>query len=151
MGNAKRRLIDLVYGSDLYATRFMLGVAELTWALSLFWPGATFGRPTYHGMQQIMPEEMWATAFLLTGLIQFQILASQRFHTKFAVTFAAWNSFLWTVSVLSMYMSVYPPPAAISGELALAFGASWVFIRSGVPAIPFERRHTHGGDRISSC
>lgn len=143
----KSRLIELVYGSDLMATRFLLGVAELLWAATLLWPGDTFGRPTYHGMQQMFNEETWGFIFLFSSFMQFQILANRNFHNALAVTFAGWNSLLWIFCVVSMYMSVYPPPAAISGELALALGASWVFVRSGSPAIKTERRphvgHAH--------
>lgn len=131
----KSRSIELLYGSDLHATRLLLGVAEFVWALALFWPGDTFGRPTYHVMAQLASEQAWGLVFLVTGVIQFYILLHSSYHTRFAVAFAGFNAALWIFTVLAMYMSVYPPPAAISGELAMAFGASWVFIRAGVPCI----------------
>lgn len=142
MTKAKARLIDIVYGSDLVATRFLLGFAELLWAITLLWPGDTFGRPTYHGMQAFASENVWGVVFLFSAFMQFQILASRKFNSQFAVAFAGWNSLLWIFVVVSMYMSVYPPPAAISGEFALALGASWIFVRSGVP-LKIERRHPH--------
>jgi hypothetical protein len=137
----KMRMLELIYGSDLLATRFLLGIAELTWALALFWPGDTFGRPTYHVMAQVASETAWAWIFLVTSFIQFQILWSGHYHTRTAIIFAGWNCNLWFFTVLAMYLSVYPPPAAISGELACALGSVWVFIRSGVPAIKSMKRH----------
>ena len=138
MSKAKYRAIELIYGSDLHATRFLLGVAELVWALALFWPGDTFGRPTYAVMAGVASEEVWATAFLLTSFIQFHILFHGSYHSRCATVFAGWNAMLWIFCVLAMYMSVYPPPAAISGELAMAVGASWVFVRSGVPCLSID-------------
>lgn len=139
MSKTKVKLIELVYGSDLMGTRFLLGIAELLWAVTLLWPGDTFGRPTYTGMHRFASEEVWGCIFLFSAFMQFQILGNRKFHTPLAVTFAGWNSLLWIFVVVSMYMSVYPPPAAVSGELAFAIGASWIFVRSGVPAI-VERR-----------
>lgn len=125
----------ILYGSDLIAVRFLLGLAEITWAATLYWPGLTFGRPTYSVMAQIAPEDVWALLFFVTGVIQFKLLFSGELHSARATWFAAWNCNFWFFTVLSMYMSVYPPPAGISGELALAVGSIWVFLRSGVPAI----------------
>ena len=141
MSKAKARIIELVYGSDLMATRAILGFAELLWAITLLWPGDTFGRPTYSGMQLLASEEAWGFIFLASSFFQFQILATHNLHNKWATVFAGFNSFLWMLVVTSMYMSVYPPPAAISGELSLALGASWIFVRTGIPAIKMERRH----------
>ena len=126
----KKRAMDLVYGSDLHATRFLLGFAEMVWAVALLWPGDTFGRPTYAQMSYVAPEECWSVVFLITSLIQFRILFYGSYSALPAKVFAGWNAALWIYVTLSMYMSVYPPPAAISGELSLALGASWVFIRS---------------------
>lgn len=138
MSKTKLRAIELIYGSDLHATRFMLGLAELVWAIALIWPGDTFSRPTYSMMASIAPEECWAVVFGMSAYIQFCILFHGNYHSRLAVIFACFNSLFWIFTVISMYMSVYPPPGAISGELALAFGAAWVFIRSGVPCLTFD-------------
>jgi hypothetical protein len=134
----KHKMLMLIYGSDLLATRFLLGVAELVWALALFWPGDTFGRPTYSIMSQLASEHTWALLFLITGILQFKILFDHDYHSRVAIVFSGWNCNLWMFTVIAMYLSVYPPPAAISGELACALGSIWVFVRSGVPAIKFR-------------
>jgi hypothetical protein len=128
------RLLSLLYESELIAVRVLLAIAEATWAIALLWPGETFMRPTYLGMQRMMPEEAWGVLFIASCFGQVTVLLTKAYHSLPAVVFAGWNSLLWLFCVLSMYMSVYPPPAAISGELALALGASWVFVCSGVPA-----------------
>ena len=146
--NKRARVIELIYGSDLMGTRFLLGIAELLWAVTLLWPGETFGRPTYHGMQLFATEEVWGFIFLFSSFWQFQILKSRKFHCPAAVVFAGWNSLLWIFVVVSMYMSVYPPPAAISGELALAIGAAWIFVRTGAP-VPRTDRREHVGSHLA--
>lgn len=125
--------------SDLNITRFLLGLAEMIWAISLFWPGDTFSRPTYDVMSSLASEHFWASTFLLTSLLQFFILFLKQTQTRFAIVFAAWNTLLWWYVCISMYLSVYPPPAAISGELTLAFAASLIFIRSGYIVIGGRR------------
>lgn len=139
-----RRLRGIVLGADLYAVRALLGFAELVWAFALFWPGETFDRPTYRLMGLAAGETVWAWVFLATGLLQWAILFSGGHHGGPAALFAAWNSALWTFCVAAMYLSVYPPPAAISDELSLAAGAWWVFARTGLACGHVERRH-HGG------
>jgi hypothetical protein len=122
----------IAFYSDLHGTRFLLALAELVWAVTLFMPGNTFDRPTYTVMSHTMPENMWAFIFMMTASFQLSILLRGDYHSRFSTYFAAWNTALWWYVVVSMYMSVSPPPAAISGELALAFGAGWVWIRSGL-------------------
>lgn len=125
------RLLKIIFYSDLHGTRFLLGLAELIWAYNLLLPSNTFDRPTYAVMSHVMSENAWAFAFALSAITQFTILIRCEYHTQFATAFAGWNSVLWTFVVISMYLSV-AAPAAISGETALAVGAAWVWIRSGL-------------------
>ena len=127
------RLKYLAMYGNMHSARFLLALSESIWCVALLWPGDTFTRPTYNIMGNLMSEPLWALVFFFTALMQWQILLTGRYHAKYAVAFACWNMMLWWFVVISMYLSVYPPPAAISGELALAFGASWVFVRSGFP------------------
>ena len=126
-----KKLARLIFLSDLHGTRVILAISELVWALTLLWPGETFNRPTYTIMASLFSEELWGVVFLISSLIQFMLVYKQEYHTKFAQIFAGWNSLFWWFVVISMYNSVTPPPAAISGEFGLAVGASWIFIRSG--------------------
>lgn len=129
--NLYHRLLRIAFYSDLHATRLTLALAEFIWALTLLWPGETFDRPTYIGMKHVMSEEAWGLVFLISSALQVSILFRGEYHDKFACYFAAWNAALWGFVTVSMYMSVFPPPAAISGEAALSFAAGWVWIRSG--------------------
>lgn len=126
-----KRFFSVFFYSDLHAVRFILGLAELLWAITLWWPGDTFIRPTYIGMHNVFSEEWWGLVFFITSMCQFHILIQGQYHTIYPRIFAAWNSALWLFVCMSMYLSVFPPPAAISGESALAAGACWVFLRTG--------------------
>jgi hypothetical protein len=107
----------------------MLALAEWTWAILLLWPGDTFSRPTYKVLAHVMHEEAWALLFLITAVTQTTIVLTEAFHSLYAKTFAGLNAVLWGFVVVSMLLSVYPPPAAISGEIALMLGAIWIWVR----------------------
>ena len=118
-----------LWDSDLIASRLTLFLAEILWALMLIWPGDTFGRPTYNLMSVVATEGTWAVLFLISATLQMYIILSENFRSAFAHCFAGWNAMLWVFVVVSMLGSVYPPPAAIGGEISLAVLAVWIFIR----------------------
>lgn len=118
-----------LFDSDLVASRLIIALAEWFWFALLLWPGDTMARPTYLVMSHVMPEEAWAAVFMLSACMQTNIVLTQSYHSLFARTFAAFNAALWLFVVISMLLSVSPPPAAISGEIALAFASLWIWIR----------------------
>lgn len=132
-------LTKALWNTDLVSSRLVLGLAELFWFLLLIWPGETFGRPTYNGMARVMPEEAWALVFALSSFTQFTIVIRQDFHCWPARYFAAWNMVLWVYVVVSMLLSVYPPPAAISAEITLALASIWIWIRPFLLLKAYER------------
>lgn len=119
----------VIWESDLIGSRFTLAVAEFCWAIMLLWPGETFGRPTYDHMAAVMREEYWGLLFIVSSLIQISIVLSNKMNSTFAWFFAGWNFVFWGYTVWSMLASVYPPPAAIGGEIALALSAGWIWLR----------------------
>jgi hypothetical protein len=129
MNKMTSALSRALFDSDLIASRLMLAIAELLWSTLLMWPGDTFTRPTYTGMAHVMHEEAWALVFLVSAATQFSIVIQADYHCRLARYFAAWNAVLWAFCVVSMLMSVYPPPAAISGEIALTLAAAWIWLR----------------------
>ena len=122
-------LSRLMFDTSLLGTRFTLALAEIIWAITLFWPGDTFARPTYLHMSAMGSEFTWGLLFLTSGFIQMSIAVTAKTDTVFARLFAVWNMAFWSVVVISMYLSVSPPPAAISGEAALAIAIIWICIR----------------------
>jgi hypothetical protein len=142
MSKIANRYLRLAFYSDTHVVRFLLALSELIWGVTLIAPGDTFGRPTYTVMAHVLPsEEVWGFIWIFTALTQMYILTTGDYHDKASVIFSGFNAILWWFVVISMYMSVWPIPAAISGELALAVGASWVYIRSGW--IPAGARRCH--------
>ncbi len=63
-------LSRLLWDTDLIATRFLLALAEMLWAIMLVWPGETFSRPTYLNMAALMSEGAWAIVFALSSITQ---------------------------------------------------------------------------------
>jgi len=117
------------FDSDLVATRVCLFLAEFFWAAMLFWPGDTFSRPTYSLMNMVAGELWWATAFALSAFLQIRIVALDLCGTRWAQWFAVWNACLWVSTIVLMLASVYPPPAAVGGEVALMASALWIAVR----------------------
>lgn len=128
-----------LWDSDLIGTRITLFLGELFWAIMLIWDGNTFDRPTYAHMHMFASEEVWGVIFLVSAITQLTIVLTNDMHGRFARYFACWNAVLWNYVVFSMLVSVYPPPAAIGGEMALAMGATWVWIRPYILAEGYKR------------
>lgn len=129
----------VIFDTDLVATRLILALAEIFWVIMLAWPGDTFDRPTYAIMSHTMSEVGWALVFLVSSVTQLSIIASGNYLNLVARWYAAWNAALWTFLVTSMLASVYPPPAAIGGEMALALGAVWIWARPIILSIGYRR------------
>ena len=129
-----------LFDSDLIATRLALFIAEALWAVMLFWPGDTFERPTYSAMGVVASELVWACAFGISAVLQISIVVYQQCSSPWAHLFAAWNASLWLSVVVLMVASVYPPPAAIGGEIALTVSAMWIAVRP-LFFLNWERRY----------
>jgi len=129
----------VLWDSDLIASRVTLAMSEFFWAVMLLWPGDTFTRPTYSHMAMVISEEAWGILFLISSTTQLTIVLLDDLHSKFARYFAGWNAVLWGYTVFSMLLSVYPPPAAIGGEIALAFAALWIWVRPYILAEGYIR------------
>lgn len=138
-------LTHALWSTDMVSSRLVLGIAEFWWFALLIWPGETFGRPTYSGMAAVMPEQAWALIFALSSFTQFTIVIRRDFHCWPARYFAAWNMVLWVFVVVSMLLSVYPPPAAVSAEITLALASIWIWIRPFLLLRAYER-----ADRIAT-
>ena len=123
-------LSKALWDSDLVASRLTLALGEFAWVVMLFWPGNTFDRPTYTYMSLVASETAWGIVFLLSCITQLTVVLSGDFNSKFSRYFSGWNAVLWMfVGIVSPLLSVYPPPAAMGGEMALAFSAMWIWAR----------------------
>ena len=132
MSKALYGMSQALFDSDLIASRLALFLAEALWAVMLVWPGDTFDRPTYSEMSKLAPELVWALAFGVSAVLQICIVIYRQCGHTWAQLFACWNAMLWCSSVMLMLKGVYPPPAAIGGEVALAASALWIAIRPAI-------------------
>lgn len=123
------RFSQVLFDSDLVSTRMTLAAAEFFWCVMLLWPGDTFDRPTYAVMSLVAGEHVWAFIFGVSSILQLAVVVSGDYARPWARVFAMWNAALWVFSTGSMFMSVYPPPAAIGGELALTITSLWIWAR----------------------
>ena len=134
-----RNLSNALFDTDLISTRITLAMAEVLWALMLFWPGDTFVRPTYEIISGVMSETAWAFTFLISSILQTGIVLFNQYGKPWAQVFANWNAVMWVFVVGASLMSVYPPPAAIGGEIALACAAFWIWVRPLIIREVFNR------------
>lgn len=139
-----RNLSSALFDTDLISTRITLAMAEMLWALMLLWPGDTFVRPAYEIISGVMSETAWAFTFLISGILQISIVLFNQYGRPWAQVFANWNAVLWVFVVSASLMSVYPPPAAIGGEIALACAALWIWARPLIIRDAFNKGHISG-------
>jgi hypothetical protein len=123
-----KKVCSIIFSYDLEALKLILFASSILWSLLLLWPGETFGRPTYEMMSKVMDEITWGVAFLLHGVIGLSSRISKIKGVLYVNNLM--GSFLWLGSSVLMLLSVYPPPAAISGELVLSLASVWLFIRT---------------------
>lgn len=124
-----KQLYRLFWTIDLSALRFTTAIGSMLWSLMLFWPGNTFIRPTYDIMGSMMTEFQWAASFFLHSCLLFSSLVSGERNKYLEFFETSLGCFLWTGSCIAMLNSVYPPPAAISAEIAVAFSSWWALCR----------------------
>lgn len=118
----------LVWDTDLVASRFILAIAEFIWAIMLFLPGNTFPENKVPHLAYL-PEYVWGSIFLFSGLVQLGIVLYEHIRTNFARIFAMFNAFLWIYLVLSILIDSYPPIVGIAGEITLMLTAAWIWLR----------------------
>ena len=123
-------LSKLIWDTDLTSFRFILALAELIWALELFWPGNTLDlKYSTYNFVGIIPEVIWALIFLISGTFQFFIVMYEKIDTKFSKFFAFVNALIWTYFVLSIIIQTYPPIIAMASSITLVIAANWIWIR----------------------
>ena len=142
------RLHNLMFKTDLEATRLTLALGAIFIGLGFAWPVHVFpsaaqiaagsGRHTYALMAQMMPEWAWAMAFLTQGSLMLHSLLTETYNKRLLWLDAFFGMVLWTVSISACYLAYwngfanimqYRPPAIMGGEVAAALASWWVFIR----------------------
>lgn len=125
----KRRVHHLLFSpSPLELAQLCTVWAGYLWTVMLLWPGETMSRPTYRIMAELTNDYGWAVIF-------FTVSSIQAFRLAFCLSAGRWNNLIhllypaiWTFTTASMLLSVYPPPAAISGEIVITVLSVLVFV-----------------------
>ena len=139
----KNTLLQSLIDSPMKNTRLLIALSSLTWAVLLFWSGDLFeaSRKTYAIMAQIASEPVWATLFLLHGILAFWTLKTSANNKLSLWGDAFLGCILWTTSTFACFIAHWPngdfltafatynPPAAMSGELWVAIFSWWSFVR----------------------
>jgi hypothetical protein len=129
-----------MWQSDLEATRFALAAGSIMWAVFLFWPGPLFTpeRATYRIMAEMAHELVWASAFLVQGVVMtYSLLWGYRSRCYFLLD-ALLGCFLWTASTAACFLAhfhsihTYQPPAAMSYELIGSLASWWCLVRFSI-------------------
>lgn len=119
----------IFWKSNTESIQMFISLASLIWAFLLFWPGDTFSRPTYKLMEEFGSEHVWATLFLIQGVVGMIVLLLKCKKVYLIVLDSILGCILWTGSCVAMILSVYPPPAAISAEIVTAWFSWWLLLR----------------------
>lgn len=114
--------------SELRIGQTLSFLSAVVWVICLVWPGETMHRPTYHIMSAFSDDFGWAVVFaLVAGLQGTRLLLSPALPLQLACFINGVVAFVWVFTSISMLASVYPPPAAIAGEIVVTLASVWVF------------------------
>lgn len=146
------KTVKILFRDRMGITRLGLIMGSFLWALFLLLPVHLFptagqlaegkGRTTYALMARVAPENIWGTLFLLTAIIAAYALFSGVRNRATLLLDGVLGCILWTGSTAACFaaywpmhvsfmeaIASYPPPAAMSGELVMAFYSWWHMIR----------------------
>lgn len=102
------------------------------WAIFLLFPEDTLDRPTYRHMREVLPDdEYWAALFIAVATLQLWRLyaTTSRKAIKWEYLLKIIACSMWSFVGLACMFSLYPPPAAMSDTLVIAFGCWWDLLR----------------------
>ena len=104
------------------------------WAIFLLFSEDTLARPTYKHMSEVLPnDESWAAVFIVVASLQlwrlYATTTRKTIHYEYILKIIACA--MWTFVGLSCMFSLYPPPAAMSDMLVIAFATWWDLLRLG--------------------
>jgi len=102
------------------------------WAIFLLLPEETLNRPTYRHMADVLPnDDCWAALFVIVASLQlwrlYAVTTRKAIRWEYCLKIVACA--IWSYVGLACMLSLYPPPAAMSDTLVIAFGCWWDLLR----------------------
>lgn len=125
---------------ELRLGQFLSFMSAMAWVICLLWPGDTMSRPTYMVMSHIGNDFFWAAVF--GGVMVFQgvrLFLTDSRPCTYSYMVNGLISLIWVFTSVSMLVSIYPPPAAIAGEIVVTIISVWVFANHKTSATAQER------------
>ena len=128
--NLMHPLHQLLWDSNLVATRMILALGAILWGILLVWSGSNYILPALWTKVFFLNGYIIGTLFLILGVVQSCIAVKRSYcYSRIVRQFDAINAITWTYVVTSIFFSVYPPPTVLGGEMALMISAIWIWIR----------------------
>lgn len=138
--------------SELRIGKALSFLSACVWVICLLWPGETMHRPTYHIMAMFGDDLFWMFVFATIAIVQgTRLLLLSSFPVKFTHLINGAVAFVWVFTSISMLASVYPPPAAIAGEIVVTLASVWVFAHYGTAMKKNQHEAELYGGRIGRC
>lgn len=131
-----RNVKTLFVCSDLHGIRLLLSIAYFLLSALITQSYDEIILFGYIGhIIQITGSKFLVYLLMTAGITQLYILLSGTINSRCAVIFSGVAALAWWFLAISLYLEV---PGSLVGKacsITLAFGSSWVFLRSGFPII----------------
>ncbi len=133
--NVLNRAKFLLFNASTELSLAWVGLSSMVFGLLLLWPGVSFHYPEYQILSKFAGETTWGALFLVQGSVMIWAMLAG-YKTKFLfLSDTIVGTALWTITCLSILLSVYPPPADSATTLVLAITSWWIMVRYQIPDI----------------
>jgi hypothetical protein len=131
LARIRARLVEISH-ADLTLSRLTVALGSLAWSGILLFGGEQFERPSYVYLREVAPQWVWGAAFGVCGFLQIWRVArgvpvTSGIHACVVAGVIAW---MWSAISVALALSLNPPPAMVSGNIAIAIIAGVIFIRT---------------------
>ena len=131
------------FNVDLSALTLLVATNSISIGVMFELASGLFNRQSFYVIAHIANRHVWATCFVTSGVF---LLISLLLRSVPLRRFEYWGVYLlapvmgflvWTVSLLAMFLSIYPPPTATGLTTGSTLASIWILIR-------WERRNERG-------
>ena len=122
----------LVVEGDTTTIRVIMAIASLLYAIGLLVPIHTFARPSFAGMQALMPDWAWAVCFILHAVGVAWRLLDEVPRIAWAFAINAFGIAIWIMYtvLVTVTLGQYTPSTAM--EITVLAAAIVALVRTGL-------------------